>query len=324
MFSFIIVLLFSTAIQSCTVSIIWDSTYTNGFDQNNELISPPNSDLCDFHLGWRVILNVTTLGRFENLWQVRESKEFEDCDPTNAVESRSFTGVYEFSLSPGIFFFDSVYYFFSTSNGSLSSAEEKRILTNCSLKLSFKLKPSSSNCTLKPECYTNSLSTATTTTNTTINTMTTRTGNSTLNKSNTSLTLIPITEFLLTDIQLLIFVLTGFIIVFVLSICFIVMLYFAFVRGKRHTEEVAVEFEVDPDFETYFRRFLTLEKEFSNQQQDFQLQSLPNLQSNSVQNFQLQSLPNLFLRNSEFALGVLDSSIISENSIHRTKSISLV
>ena len=315
MFEIILFILFSTVIKSCTISIIWDSTYyTNEIP--NGFIYPPNSEFCHFHLGWRIVLNVKTVGRFENLWQVEKLEEFENCDPINAIDSRFFTGVHEFSLSPGLFSFDSIYYFFSTSNGTLANAEDKQILSNCNLKLAFKLKQQSSNCTLNHECFMNKLSLQTTTIATTTN------GNSTLTQSYSSNnTIIPKTDLLLTDLQILIFVLIGFIIVIVFGICLILMLYFAVSHDKRRTEEVSNELDVDPDFETYFKRFLTLEKVFKPERE---FQSVPNLHSNYIQNVELCSLPNMLLRDSVYSFGLCNSSEISENSIYKTKSITLV
>ena len=319
----LLLLLFIIVVESCTISIIWDSLYTNGIP--NELISPPNSEFCDFHLNWLIVLNVTTFGRYENLWQVQNLKEFQNCDPSNAIEPRFFTGVHEFSLSPGIFSFNSIYYFFSTSNGSLPSAMKKEIVSNCTLKLAFKLKPSTNNCTLRRECLKSSLSIQTTTVSTTNTTTTTITnGYSTLIQPN-STNSTNISQFILTDIQVLIFVLTGGVIIFVLGICLVLMLFFLFFREKRGIEEVSTEIALDPDFETYFQRFLTLEKEFSNTHQpEREFQSLPNLQLNPVRSLELNSLPNLLVRDYVYAIGLSDSSGISENSIHKHKSTTLV
>ncbi|KAI6647131.1 hypothetical protein LOD99_8867 [Oopsacas minuta] len=205
------------------------------------MILPPNSSTCAFHIGWRIILNTTKDGQFERLWLVDSYAHFRVCNTTNAIIFEEFTGVYEFSLSPGIFSFDSVYYFFSTSNEPNFTADF------CKLKLSFLLKPVSSVCNLQPECDSSSLVIIQTATN-----------------NITSIpTIFQIDYFNLTTLQLFVIVAIGIVGIFAFCMCLIPMaIYVYFHREKRIDEEISIDFEDEIGLEEYLKRFLILEDDF--------------------------------------------------------------
>lgn len=301
-------LLLIIGIESCEISILWDSTYIHEVSQlQSGLILPPNTNRCDFHLGWVIRLHVTTPGRYENLWRVDNYEDFKNCDPTNAKNGFPVTDVHSFALSPGTYTFDSVYYFFSTSNGSLESANEQKVLPNCRLKLSFNLRFPLTICDMNPKCNdsffsslagpdskiqlnTTSAPPNTTTISSTVAPIPTKSQNFTQG------------NFLLfSDTDILLYALPIIIAIILLSLLSSFLFIFAFFRAKRHSNDIKIEI-LDA---TYINKFKSIGKEL-----DKEVHS--------------ERTTPISFSDSNFSFATRNSNVISTISLYRTPSVSVV
>ena len=133
-FYLIFSIIFLNFTQSCRINILWDSTYTHGVSSLPDgLVLPPNSTLCPFHLTWRIVLHPAINGTTETIWKVDNYEDFSTCNTKNAAIFAKISDVYEFSLTPGLFWFNTKYYFFTTStveNGNYS-------FPDCRIEISF-------------------------------------------------------------------------------------------------------------------------------------------------------------------------------------------
>ena len=279
-------IIFLNFAQSCRINILWDSTYIHGVSSiPNGLVLPPNSTSCPFHLTWRITLHPAINGTTETIWKVDNYEDFQTCNTKNATVFAKISDVYEFSLTPGLFWFSTIYYFFTTT----VNANEN----DCKLKLAFLVKPRSSACYYSPVCNQSSLL------------ITPQTTASTTENSTDISPEIPIDYAEFTTMELLIFVASGIGGVFALCVCLVVMIVCLFYRRNRENREISMEFNVDEKgLQDYLERFLFLEDEFQ-----FDTYSRPNSPAK---------------KGSVFTIVIPGSSVLSVNGMCKAPSVTIV
>ena len=235
-------IIFLNFAQSCRINILWDATYIHGVSAIPDgMVLPPNSTLCPFHLTWRIVLHPASNGTTE-IWKVDNYEDFNACNTKNAAIFANISDVYEFSLTPGLFWFSTIYYFFTTStNGNYP---------NCRLKLAFLVKPRSTACYYAPVCNQSSLS------------IIPQTATNTTENSTDASPEMPIDFVKVTTVELLVFIGTGMGGMFALCVCLVVMIVCLFYQRNRENREISMEFKDEKGLQNYLERFLFLEDEF--------------------------------------------------------------